>query len=80
MAEYYLPTYAIIELLVRLEQYNAAIGNYKNHIADDDGVIVKTTRGSIRFPHLLIAQQFETPWLISDVELANTALLFRAVN
>jgi len=61
-----LPTYAIVELLIRLEPHNTAIGDYKNHSFYDDGVMVKTTGGIIRFPETLIMQQFHHPELISD--------------
>ncbi|HEY4196100.1 MAG TPA: hypothetical protein VGM63_11225 [Mucilaginibacter sp.] len=75
-----LPTYAIVELLIRLEKHDPAIGDYKNHAESANGVMVKTTRGSIRFPESLIIQQFETPELISDDELAVIASLFRSAN
>ncbi len=75
-----LPTYAIVELLIRLEKHNPAIGDYKNHTVYDSSVIVKTTGGNIRFPQTLIMQQFEDPELITDTELADTASLFMASN
>ena len=75
-----LPTYAIVELLIRLEKHNPAIGDYKNHTVYDSSVIVKTTGGNIRFPQTLIMQQFEAPELITDNELASTASLFNSAN
>ena len=75
-----LPTYAIVELLIRLEKHDPAIGDYKNHSESDNGVIVKTTGGSILFPQSLVMQQFETPELISENELAAIARLFRSAN
>lgn len=80
MPENNLPTYAIVELLIRLEKHDPAIGDYKNHAVHDNGVTVKTTGGSIRFPQLLVMQQFETPESISDAELAKIATLFRSAN
>ena len=77
MANHHLPTYAIIELLIRLARYNHLIGDYKNHSVFDTGVMVKTSGGSISFPKSIIIQQFENPASISDNELAQTALLFR---
>ena len=56
-----LPTYAIVELLIRLEPHNTAIGGYKNHSFYNDGVMVKTTGGIIHFPEKLIMQQFHDP-------------------
>jgi len=72
-----LPTYAIVELLIRLEKYNPAIGGYKNHTEFDSGVIVKTSGGSIEFPTELVEQQFHSPEQITEKNLQKAALLFR---
>lgn len=72
-----LPTYAIVELLIRLEKHNSAIGGYKNHTEFDNGVVVKTSGGSIEFPKELVEQQFHNPEQITDKQLEKTALLFR---
>jgi hypothetical protein len=72
-----LPTYAIVELLIRLEKHNPAIGGYKNHTEFDMGVIVKTSGGSIEFPKELVEQQFHAPEKITEKELVQTALLFK---
>ena len=80
MRENNLPTYAIVELLIRLEQHDPAIGDYKNHSVYDNGILVKTTGGSIRFPQSLVIQQFETPESISENDLMRAAELFRSAN
>ncbi len=72
-----LPTYAIVELLIRLEKHNSAIGGYKNHTEFDSAVIVKTSGGSIEFPKELVEQQFHAPEQITEKQLEKTALLFR---
>jgi hypothetical protein len=72
-----LPTYAIVELLMRLAQHNTSIGDYKNHSAFDEGVMVKTSGGTIRFPMALIMQQFEDPEMVSDTVLLNIASSFK---
>jgi hypothetical protein len=74
-----LPTYAIVELLIRLEKHNNAIGDYKGHAAYDTEVIVKTSNGSVILPEVLIIRQFESPELITDKELASLAGQFKAV-
>jgi hypothetical protein len=74
-----LPTYAVVELLMRLSQHNLSIGDYKNHFAYDTGVIVKTSRGTICFPEALIKQQFEDPDLVTDNALLELALSFNPV-
>jgi hypothetical protein len=75
-----LPTYAIVELLIRLEKYDSAIGAYKDHTVYDDEVIVKTSGGTIRFPEHLVLRQFESPELITDAELQKTSMWFKAAN
>jgi hypothetical protein len=77
MPKHSLPTYAIVELLIRLSRYNYLIGDYKNHSVFDTGVMVKTSGGSISFPVAIIVQQFENPEAITESELARMALLFR---
>ena len=73
-----LPTYAIVELLMRLTPHNEFIGDYKDHSIFDEGVMVKTSGGIIRFPNTVIMQQFEDPGLVSDVALLEMALSFKA--
>ena len=75
-----LPTYAIVELLIRLEKYDSSIGSYKDHAVYDDEVIVKTTGGTIRFPEHLVVRQFESPELITEAELQKTAMWFKSLN
>jgi hypothetical protein len=72
-----LPTYAIVELLMRLADHDKSIGDYKNHSLNGEGVIVKTTGGTIYFPFELIIQQFENPELVSDTALLNTTNSFK---
>ncbi|MEN0052260.1 MAG: hypothetical protein AAGC65_01260 [Mucilaginibacter sp.] len=72
-----LPTYAIVELLIRLSQYNHLIGNYKDHSIFDSGVMVKTSTGSIKLPLNIIQRQFDSPDFISESELSTLALLFK---
>ena len=74
-----LPTYAIVELLMRLASHNEVIGNYKDHKVDDAEVLVKTTGGAIRFPQDLIMQQFKDPELINDQHLLQTISSFKPV-
>jgi len=71
-----LPTYAIVELLIRLSHINPLIGDYKGHLVYDDGVIVKTSSGTVVFPEALIRRQFHHPDLITEAELNKLAALF----
>jgi hypothetical protein len=71
-----LPTYAIVELLIRLSDINPQIGNYKDHHIQDSHVIVKTTHGYIRFPHPIVMQQFNNPDLITEQQLTDIAETF----
>lgn len=72
-----LPTYAIVELLIRLAQINPHIGDYKGHAIYTDAVIVKTTLGHITFSKILIGQQFHHPELITEAELKKAVTTFK---
>ncbi len=72
-----LPTYVIVELLIRLAPFNSLIGNYKNHTIYGDGVMVKTSGGSIDFSESLVMNQFNSPELITDHVLTEVAKNFR---
>jgi hypothetical protein len=72
-----LPTYAIVELLIRLAKHNEAIGDYKDHAVYDNDVIVKTSRGTIIFPQTIVFRQFQSPELIPEDELLKAARDFR---
>jgi hypothetical protein len=69
-----LPTYAIVELLIRLLPFNPTIGNYKDHYLSNENVIVKTAHGPITLPHDLVIRQFNAPEDILDYELKAVAL------
>ena len=77
MAKNNLPTYAIVELLIRLAKHNEAIGDYKDHAVYDDEVIVKTSGGTIVFPQTIVIKQFESPELITEDELITTGAGFK---
>lgn len=72
-----LPTYAIVELLIRLAQIDPHIGDYKGHTIYTDAVTVKTTLGHITFSKPLIAQQFNHPELITEAALKKVAKTFK---
>ena len=75
-----LPTYAIVELLIRLAQINPHIGDYKDHAIYTDAVIIKTTLGHITFSKTLIKQQFNHPEVITETELKDVAATFKPAN
>jgi len=77
MAKNNLPTYAIVELLIRLTKHNEAIGDYKDHAVYDTDVIVKTSSGTIVFPQTIVIRQFESPESITDDELVITGAGFK---
>jgi hypothetical protein len=68
-----LPTYAIVELLMRLANYNSLVGDYKDHRIYSEGVMVKTSGGTISFSSEIIMQQFENPEMITENELLEIA-------
>ena len=75
-----IPTYAIVELLMRLTDHNKSIGDYKNHNSYAGGIRVKTSGGSIIFSEDAVMQQFNDPKAISDDMLIEMASLFKASN
>jgi hypothetical protein len=80
MANNDLPTYAIIELLIRLGEIEPLIGNYQEHIPHEYGIVVKTTSGHINFNRGLVMQQLADPTLIDQQELTVIASLFKRNN
>ena len=72
-----LPTYVLVELLIRISSFDNKIGDYKNHTYFDDGVMVKTNQGTIHFPESLVMNQFQTPELITEQALIETAASFK---
>lgn len=72
-----LPTYVLVELLIRVSSFEIKIGDYKNHTYFEDGVMVKTNRGTIHFPESLIMNQFQSPELITEQALIETAATFK---
>jgi hypothetical protein len=77
MAKNNLPTYAIVELLIRLAKHNEAIGDYRDHAVYDNDVIVKTSSGTIIFPQTIVIKQFESPELITEDELVTIGARFK---
>jgi hypothetical protein len=77
MPRHNLPVYAIVELLMLLSQHDKSIGDYRGHTIRDQRVVVKTSGGSITFPHSLIMRQFSEPETITKRELMNVASFFR---
>jgi hypothetical protein len=80
VAKHTIPTYAIVELLIRLSHINPLIGDYKGHAVYNDGVMVKTSSGTIPFTKKLIDQQFNHPESITDAQLLDIARLFIPAN
>jgi hypothetical protein len=74
-----LPTYAIVELLIRLSEFNSQIGNYKDHSIHHDGVVVITSGGHINFPRSMVMQQFTDPDQITKGELISISGTFKKV-
>lgn len=72
-----LPTYAIVELLMRLAKHNASIGEYKTHKTLSTGVRVRTSGGNIVFDESLIMDQFHHPEHITDEILIKLASAFK---
>ncbi len=70
------PIYAIVELLIRLEEYNPKIGNYKDHAITEKNVRVTTSTGHILFPLSLVMNQFHSPEAIDETTLKLMAVSY----
>jgi len=73
------PIYAIVELLIRLEEYNENIGNYKNHVITEKNVRVTTSTGHILLPLSLVMNQFHSPDAIDETTLKLLAIGYTAI-
>lgn len=73
-----LPLYVIIELLIRIAEYNPEVGQYKDHTRRRDGYLIKTTGGTILFTNDLIQMQFTNPDSISRDQLVQLGNSFRS--
>lgn len=62
-------TYVVYELLIRLNELNADIGDFVSCKKTEQGISVQTTSGHINIPESLYHRQFENPTEISTVEL-----------
>lgn len=72
-----LPLYAVIELIIRVSEFNNMIGEYKDHAKNTEGYIVKTTTGTLLFSNDLIQQQFTQPERIDKGTLISLAATFK---
>lgn len=61
--------YVIYELLIRLQEINPAVGEYLMNKIIEDGILVRTTSGSIPIPDSILLRQFNDPASISQHEI-----------
>jgi len=73
------PIYAIVELLIRMEEYNPEIGNYKDHMIVEKNVRVTTSTGHVTLPLSLVMNQFHSPEAIDETSLKLIAFAYCAV-
>lgn len=62
-------TYVVYELLIRLNELNADVGNFVSCKKTEQGILVQTTSGQLTIPESLYRRQFENPAEISAIEL-----------
>jgi hypothetical protein len=77
MPKHNIPVYAIVELLMLLEQYDKSIGDYRGHTIRNSHVLVKTTGGNITISEALIMKQFSEPENVTKMDLMNALSSFR---
>ncbi len=71
-----IPVYAIVEVLIRVSNFDEGIGNYLNHVVQPEWVVIRTSKGVITFSNDLIAKQLEQPEKITNEELLDALANF----
>ncbi|MFC6099157.1 hypothetical protein [Olivibacter domesticus] len=64
-----IPIFVIHELIIRLQEIDSLVGDYKHHYFSSNEAIVETTHLQLRFPMYLLRKQFQDPELIDQNEL-----------
>lgn len=64
-----IPVFVIHELIIRLQEIDPLVGEYKSHYFSSDEALVETTNLQLRFPMPLLRKQFQDPELIDQIEL-----------
>lgn len=64
-----IPIYAIIELLIRVSDFHADVGNYLSHMMHSEWIVIRTSKGIISFSNALIITQLRQPENITDQDL-----------
>lgn len=65
-----IPLYIIEEMVIRLQEFNPAIGDFTGNERLGSQMIVKTTNGIITVPVLLLSKQLYDPGVITKQEIA----------
>ena len=61
--------YVIYELLIRLQELNPAVGDYVSNKRSADGILVRTSSGTIDIPESILSTQFNSPSSITQDEI-----------
>jgi hypothetical protein len=69
ITEIQIPVFVIHELIIRLQEIDPFVGEYKNHYFSSDEAVVETTNLQLKFPMYLLRKQFQDPELIDQSEL-----------
>ncbi|MCL4638709.1 MULTISPECIES: hypothetical protein [Olivibacter] len=64
-----IPVFVIHELIIRLQEIDPLVGEYKSHYFSTEDAVVETSYLQLRFPMYLLRKQFQDPELISQDEL-----------
>jgi len=71
------PLYVFAELLMRLKEMKAELGDYRTVNKTSDGYILYTTEGMIEIPLHMLKTQFEHPSEIESERLKSLLRHFR---
>ena len=76
MEEHSAQAVIIVELISRLYVIDKKIGTYCGHVIKNNGIIAKTTAGTVYLPLKLIKKQLASPDSITDDDLLTVISTF----
>ncbi|QEM14274.1 hypothetical protein [Mucilaginibacter rubeus] len=71
-----MPLYIIEELIIRLQAFNKGVGTFISCIRLGEQMIIKTNRGMITIPMVVLITQLQRPPAITNEEVAVLARQF----
>jgi hypothetical protein len=71
-----MPSYAIVEILIRISAFHPNLGRYKDHDLIGPMVVIKITSGRVMVKAELVSKHLQSPHTVSLNELENAVIMF----